>query len=82
MSSKLLSFLKESSSVLSDYWMILMRCAALDLVLIKSGSCGPNFLCYVGGASAGVIFHPVSDNLKFFLLSIPVKTCGDHFLRI
>ena len=48
----------------------------------KSCSCGPNFLCYVGGASAGAIFHSVSDNLKFFLLSIPVKTCGDHFLRI
>ena len=57
-----------------------MRCPRFGLK--KSGSCGPNFLCYVGGASAGVNFHPVSDNLKFFLLSIPVKTCGDHFSRI
>ena len=32
--------------------------------------------------SAGVISYPVSDNKSFVLLSIPVETCGDHFLRI
>ena len=33
-------------------------------------------MCYVGGASAGVIFHPVSDNLKFFLV---VNTSEDQW---
>ena len=62
--------------MLSDYWMILFGCAALEFGLKKSSSCGPNFLCYVGGASAGVIFHPVSDNLKFFLV---VNTSEDQW---